>query len=49
MEITINGKNFFVETDKPEELEEKILMNIVMLLSIEHGYYKPDVEFFKNM
>lgn len=49
MDVTINGKNFFVETNKPEELEEKILMHIVMLLSIEEGYYKPDVEVFRNM
>lgn len=49
MDITINGKTYFVDTNNPEELEEKILMHIVMLLSIEYGYYKPDVELFKNM
>lgn len=49
MEIIINGKNYFVETNKPEELEEKILMHLVMLLSVEYGYYKPDVELFRDM
>lgn len=49
MDITINGNSYFVETSEPEELEKRILMHIVMLLSVEYGYYKPDTELFKNM
>lgn len=49
MDITINGKTYFVDTNNPEELEERILMHIGMLLSIEEGYYAPDVEVFRNM